>query len=235
MENKESNIKRRGYDVEWGDIAKANAAIDTLPIARRNKRTGTLETKDYAEVNQRVKAFRMVYPTGFIHTTMAIDGNMCTFRAECGFYTDAGPVVLANGTAYEMRDSSPINATSFIENCETSAVGRALGMAGFGIETSICSAEELQNALCQQEQQQRPPIQPREPIAPAVDTPEDAEYRAKVRSVYDILPIDDWCKRNVGLPFDGTPVSILKRKLPEEKVDERIAARKAEQEATTNE
>ncbi len=55
--------------------------------------------------------------------------------------------LLATGHAYEKETSSFINKTSFIENCETSAVGRALGMLGIGIDTSVCSAEELQNAI----------------------------------------------------------------------------------------
>ena len=45
------------------------------------------------------------------------------------------------------ENSSFINKTSYIENCETSAVGRALGMAGIGIDTAVASAEEVQNAI----------------------------------------------------------------------------------------
>jgi hypothetical protein len=55
--------------------------------------------------------------------------------------------VLGTGTAYEKESSSFINKTSYIENCETSAVGRALGMCGFGIDVSVASAEEVQNAI----------------------------------------------------------------------------------------
>lgn len=60
-------------------------------------------------------------------------------------------IILGTGTAYEKENSSFINKTSYIENCETSAVGRALGMAGFGIDTSVASAEEVENAMQQQE------------------------------------------------------------------------------------
>ena len=48
------------------------------------------------------------------------------------------------------KDIQEANKTSYIENCETSAVGRALGMCGFGIDTSIASAEEVQNAMANQ-------------------------------------------------------------------------------------
>ena len=61
---------------------------------------------------------------------------------------------LGTGHAYEKESSSFINKTSYIENCETSAVGRALGMCGFGIDTSVCSAEELTNAINNQKSPQ---------------------------------------------------------------------------------
>lgn len=133
-------------EIKFEDIKYANESIITTDI----------KGKDYAEVNQRVKAFRMVYPTGFIKTDLI--GNqdgVCIFEAKVGYYNDAvyenkqfkEEIVLATGTAYEKENSTFINKTSYIENCETSAVGRALGMAGFGIDTSIASAEEVQNAI----------------------------------------------------------------------------------------
>jgi len=138
-----------------------------LDLAIANEQIKTLEIKgnDYALVNQRIKAFRMVYPQGFIipHLTSNKDG-VCVFTAEVGYYVEHNTitedkndkkyqdtylekVVLGVGTAYEKEDSSYINKTSYIENCETSAVGRALGMAGFGIDVSVASAEEMQNAI----------------------------------------------------------------------------------------
>lgn len=127
------------------DIQRANETIRTTPI----------QGKDYAEVNQRIKAFRMVYPEGFIETEMFSNENgVCVFRAYVGFQSDCGRIVLATGTAYEKEGSSFINKTSYIENCETSAVGRALGMAGFGIEVSVASAEEVQTAIMNQDTEQ---------------------------------------------------------------------------------
>ena len=137
--------------IKFEDIQKANETIKTTDIKGKN----------YAEVNQRIKAFRMVYPTGFIITELLSDElngegkdayHTCRFKAAVGFYTDNGEcVTLGVGHAYENEKSSFINTTSYIENCETSAVGRALGMAGFGIDTSVASAEEVGNAIVQQE------------------------------------------------------------------------------------
>ena len=150
---------------KYEDIRKANETI----------RTTNVSGKEYAEVNQRIKAFRMVYPEGFITTDLFhIDNGVAMFKASVGYYDEAKhPVVLGTGFAYEKENSSFINKTSYIENCETSAVGRALGMCGFGIDTSVCSAEELQNAKLNQEA----PIVPKKeskPVTKKVEPKADA-------------------------------------------------------------
>jgi len=128
-------------EITYEQILKANETIKTTDI----------KGKDYAEVNQRIKAFRMVYPNGFILNEMTSNDNgVCIFKSSVGYYDDGEQIVLGTGTAYEKENSTFINKTSYIENCETSAVGRALGMAGFGIDTSIASAEEVVNAITNQ-------------------------------------------------------------------------------------
>jgi len=116
-----------------------------LAIANEQIKTTDIKGKEYAEVNQRIKAFRMVYPQGIIETQLLSNENgVCIFRAE--IMNEKGQL-LGTGTAYEKEDSNFINSTSYIENCETSAVGRALGMCGFGIDVSVASAEEVANAI----------------------------------------------------------------------------------------
>ena len=124
-------------------IDQANKAI----------RATDIKGKEYAEVNQRIKAFRMVFPDGFIITEMVSNENgVCVFRAQAGYYLESGEVrTIGTGTAYEKEGSTFINKTSYIENAETSAVGRALGMCGFGIDVSVASAEEVQNAIANQD------------------------------------------------------------------------------------
>ena len=127
--------------------------FEELQNANRAISTTNIKGKEYAEVNQRIKAFRMVFPDGCIRTELISNKDgVCVFKAE--IFTNAEHEVstlLGTGHAYEKESSSFINKTSYIENCETSAVGRALGMCGFGIDTSICSADELNNALVNQE------------------------------------------------------------------------------------
>ena len=109
--------------------------------------TVNIKGTEYVPVNERIKAFWKMYPSGRINTTLISDeAGVCKFKAEIyAFETDTQP--RATGYASEKESSSFINKTSYIENCETSAVGRALGIYGIGIETSIASAEEVETAI----------------------------------------------------------------------------------------
>ena len=125
--------------MKYLDIAIANDQIKTMDI----------KGKEYAEVNQRIKAFRMVYPEGMIETQiLSCENGVCVFKASA--YDEKG-CLLGTGHAYEKEDSTFINKTSYIENCETSAIGRCLGICGFGIDVSVASAEEVANAIQNQE------------------------------------------------------------------------------------
>ena len=135
------------------DLQKANESINATLL--KNEKTGK-EIGYYAEVNQRIKAFRMLYPEGTIETEMLSNENgVCVFKASVYAYKQDIPtsrqLLLGTGHAYEKENSTFINKTSYIENCETSAVGRALAMCGIGIDKSIASAEEVINAVNNQE------------------------------------------------------------------------------------
>lgn len=133
--------------ITFDDIAKANEGLSTVPV----------KGKDYVVVPQRVKAFRKIYPEGFILTDiLSHENGVVVMQAKAGYYQDGNPVVLGSGLAFEKEDSSYINKTSYIENCETSAIGRALGFLGLGIDAAICSAEELVNAINNQDKQDAP-------------------------------------------------------------------------------
>lgn len=108
-----------------------------------------IKGKAYTDVSERIQAFRMLFPDGSIETELLSDEDgVCTFKAVV---KGSDGKVLGSGHAQEKESSSFINKTSYIENCETSAVGRALGMLGIGSDTSIASAEEVQNAILNQE------------------------------------------------------------------------------------
>lgn len=122
----------------YEQIKQVNSEIKMTPI----------KNKEYAEVPQRVQAFRKLFPNGTIMTELLSNENgVCVFRAAV---FDEADNLLASGHAYEKEGSNFINQTSYIENCETSAVGRALGFLGIGSEESMASFEEVSNAKLNQ-------------------------------------------------------------------------------------
>lgn len=113
-----------------------------------------LKGKKYVCVFARVAAFRELCPDGTITTDIiSLEDGVVTMKASV---MDESGRLLATGYAQEKETSSYVNKTSFIENCETSAVGRALGMLGIGVDESMASAEEVANAMSQQEQLKAP-------------------------------------------------------------------------------
>jgi hypothetical protein len=64
--------------------------------------------------------------------------------------------VASVGHAFEKQDASRINQRNHVENCETSAVGRALGLLGIGSDGSIATYEEVSNAIKNQETDNTP-------------------------------------------------------------------------------
>lgn len=115
-------------------------------VNKRLKRTN-IRGKDYIDVAQRINGFWEVFPEGRIETSwLVMEPEWCVCQATV---YNMGEVI-AQGTAYEVKGASNINKTSYIENCETSAIGRALGIAGIGSTDSVASANEVQNAISQQ-------------------------------------------------------------------------------------
>lgn len=111
-----------------------------------------IKGKEYMLVNDRVKIFRQIYTAGDIQTeVVSLQDGIVVIKADIYTYVNGEQIHLSSGIAYEKENSTFINKTSYIENCETSAVGRALGFLGIGIDTSIASYEEVQNAIIQQE------------------------------------------------------------------------------------
>ena len=124
-------------------------SYEQISAVNEDMRREKIRGSEYAPVAARVAAFREICPNGAIVTEIVHDGpDMVIIKATV--MDDSGKW-LATGHAYEREGSSQINGTSFIENCETSAVGRALGMLGLGSRDTMASAEEMANAINQQE------------------------------------------------------------------------------------
>jgi len=114
-------------------------------------KTTNIRGKQYVEVNERIKYLRQedsIKNYSVITELTHLDSDMVVCKCTIA---DANQRVIATGHAHEDRSSSNINKTSYVENCETSAVGRALAMLGIGIDASIASANEVSDAIAQQE------------------------------------------------------------------------------------
>lgn len=117
--------------------------------------TTNIKGKEYVEVHERIKYFRgsKDFSGWSIEAHYEPFGDLAEVIVRA-VIKDAEGRIRSTGMAHEVRGSSNINRTSHVENCETSAVGRALAMLGIGIESSIASADEVARAI---EQQQAPP------------------------------------------------------------------------------
>ena len=97
---------------------------------------------NYETVEERLVRWWAAYPNAQIVTTMVhYDGKTVVFRAE-GIVEGR---VIASGYAEEVHGSSPVNKTSFVENCETSAIGRMIGNSPLGTKPGARpSRQEMQ-------------------------------------------------------------------------------------------
>ena len=116
-------------------------------------RTINIKGKQYVEVNERIKEFRSNEKyAGYRLTTEIVyhSGDEIMFKASV---LDTNGNVIATGHAQEVKsdDYKEVNSTSHVENCETSAIGRCLGILGIGIDNSIATADEVADAIVKQE------------------------------------------------------------------------------------
>jgi deoxycytidylate deaminase len=99
--------------------------------------------KEYQTVAKRIADFRSEFGDYSIITD--VQSNADVVVVKCVIQDTSGRTI-STGYAEEVRDSTNINKTSALENCETSAVGRALAFFGFG-GSEIASANEVNGAI----------------------------------------------------------------------------------------
>ena len=105
---------------------------------------------DYETVEERLTKFWKDNPDGRINTAL-LEANTTRFivRAEI-FRTEADPNAWSSGLAEETVQGRGVNATSALENCETSAIGRALANAGYATKGKRASREEMSKVAAKQ-------------------------------------------------------------------------------------
>jgi hypothetical protein len=106
--------------------------------------------REYKTVALRVQEFREEHTPeeGWAILTEIVERTDDYVVMKASILTDNG-LIVATGFAEEKRGSSQINQTSSLENCETSAIGRALAAFGLG-GSEYASANEVENAIHQQ-------------------------------------------------------------------------------------
>jgi superfamily I DNA/RNA helicase len=106
---------------------------------------------NYETVETRLAKFWAQFPNGQVFTAIHhYDDNKVVFRAE--IYKDiSDPRPVATGYAEEVRDLSPVNKTSHVENAETSAIGRALANYVFQSKTAPRPSREEMTKVVRQD------------------------------------------------------------------------------------
>lgn len=118
-------------------MTKTNLAVKAVKI----------KGKDYVLVSDRILAFNQEYPKGSITTTLVSSPESQTFIIKATVIPDVDtPQRQFTGYSQATIGQGMVNQTAALENAETSAVGRALGMMGIGVLNSIASADEIRKA-----------------------------------------------------------------------------------------
>lgn len=181
-------------------------------------KTTNIKGKDYVMVNERIKYFREKFPDYKLITEI-IELNAEQVVMVAKVINDAG-VIVANGHAFEDKQSSMINKTSYIENCETSAWGRALANFGIGIDSSVASADEVSSAIRLQESIEKLGTQPTNntpPPKPSKSTDDDKakawkEFSSKCKE-HGVDPIEFLKKDGIDMNDKAKVYSVVRQYL----------------------
>jgi hypothetical protein len=110
--------------------------------------------ENYSTVEERIAQFYADFPQGSIRTFMVVrDGPEVIFEARVYRNAEeAAQGIYTSGWAREIEGRSPVNKTSHTENCETSAVGRALANLGYTADATRPSRAEMLKVARQQQE-----------------------------------------------------------------------------------
>lgn len=136
----------RGITKRWNPLQ----TLYDLPLIKKGRQVMpvNIHGKEYKTVAERIGELNDLNYS--LNTELVSwEKNVVIMKATLTITGDDGDVNTYTGHAYEHEGSSQINKTSALENCETSAIGRALAAAGFG-GTEYASANEVENAIHQQ-------------------------------------------------------------------------------------
>lgn len=106
-----------------------------------------IKGKSYVLVSDRIIYFNEKYPLGCIQTKLLSEPSAEMVVVQARVTPDVQtPNRYFTGLSQAKWGDGYINKTSALENCETSAVGRALAMLGIGVIDSVASVDEINKA-----------------------------------------------------------------------------------------
>ncbi len=139
-------------------------------MSKEKLKTVNIKGKEYVTVNERIRYFNEAYKGGCIKTELLNIEDKTVLMKAIVWPDSTQQERFFTGYAQETQGRGLVNSTSYIENCETSAVGRALGFLGIGVETSIASADEVAKAIASQNEPG--PLKEPQPKEPDVEDTE---------------------------------------------------------------
>lgn len=153
-----------------------------------------IKGKKYATVASRVEVFRRHFPAATIETTLIRDDEQ---RVVVQARIAIEETLIATGFAEEFRGDGWINATSALENAETSAIGRGLSAAGL-MGGEYASSFEVSNAITQQQQLQANDVNPKNTDRSSASAPTNAA------SYHNSAGVDQYIAK-LGLGIEPMP------------------------------
>jgi len=190
--------------------------------------TINIKGKKYATVSTRVKHLREDYKDLKMDVNIvATDNDHQGVWIKASIYEKGAKkddIPIAAGIAYEQKSGSGVNSTNWTENCDTSAVGRALANLGIGIEDAYASANEMELALEKE-------IQNKEPKSKPDAVNKNTTTAKKDREVYEDTvkvsgtEIEEGGEQKVVMEV-GEPDDLLTKDAPQEMIDDILGKKK---------
>lgn len=115
---------------------------------------GQFNLENYVEVKDRIATFIADFPNGSIKSFIRhLEGDVVVVEARV-FRTIEECIadVYTSGFSREIEGKGNVNKTSHLENCETSAIGRALANMGYGVDVNRASRSEMLKVARQNEE-----------------------------------------------------------------------------------
>jgi len=191
-------------------------------LSEKNRTHGVIQKggKKYTEVFVRVEEFRKAFGTELGIQTEILKDEGGIVQVKANIIDKSNNAVLGSGLAEEVRGSSNVNKTSALENCETSAIGRALASLGlhggqYASANEIDRAEAKSEIIEEKKKEPQPEPQP-EPEAPKEAAPgEDRAIEFATELSRKMIACSSAKDLKIPEAKNDSGINMLKEKFPD--------------------